>query len=50
VPYPPGIPALAPGEVIGAELWERLRTEAAQGARIAYATDPGLGSFKVVAG
>jgi arginine decarboxylase len=50
VPYPPGIPALAPGEVIGAELWERLRTEAAHGARISYATDPSLGSFKVVAG
>jgi lysine decarboxylase len=50
VPYPPGIPALAPGEVIGAELWERLRGEAALGARISYASDPTLGSFKVVAG
>jgi arginine decarboxylase len=50
VPYPPGIPALAPGEVIGAELWERLRGEAALGARISYASDPALGSFKVVAG
>lgn len=50
VPYPPGIPALAPGEVIGAELWERLREEAALGARISYASDPSLGSFKVVAG
>ena len=50
VPYPPGIPALAPGEVIGAELWERLRAEAVLGARISYASDPTLGSFKVVAG
>src|SRR6185312_3568694 len=50
VPYPPGIPALAPGEIIGAELWERLRAEAALGARISYASDPTLGSFKVVAG
>jgi len=50
VPYPPGIPALAPGEVIGAELWERLRAEAALGARISYASDPTLSSFKVVAG
>jgi lysine decarboxylase len=49
VPYPPGIPALAPGEVIGADLWERLRAEAALGARIAYASDPALGSIKVVA-
>ncbi|HEY2868973.1 MAG TPA: hypothetical protein VGJ11_05660 [Gaiellales bacterium] len=50
VPYPPGIPALAPGEIIGAELWERLRAEAALGSRISYASDPTLGSFKVVAG
>jgi lysine decarboxylase len=49
VPYPPGIPALAPGEVIGAELWAQLRSEAALGARIAFASDPALGSFKVVA-
>jgi lysine decarboxylase len=49
VPYPPGIPALAPGEVIGAELWAQLRSEAALGARIAFASDSGLGSFKVVA-
>ncbi len=49
VPYPPGIPALAPGEVIGAELWAQLRSEAALGARIAFASDSGLDSFKVVA-
>jgi arginine decarboxylase len=49
VPYPPGIPALAPGEVIGAELWAQLRSEAALGARIAFASDPTLGSFTVVA-
>jgi lysine decarboxylase len=49
VPYPPGIPALAPGEVIGEDLWRRLRTEAAEGARIAFASDPGLHTFRVVA-
>ena len=49
VPYPPGIPALAPGEVIGEELWQRLRTEAAEGARIAFASDPQLQTFRVVA-
>jgi lysine decarboxylase len=50
VPYPPGIPALAPGEVIGAELWAQIRSEAALGARIAFASDPALASVKVVAG
>jgi lysine decarboxylase len=50
VPYPPGIPALAPGEVVGAALWEQIRHEAALGARIAFASDPQLGSLKVVAG
>jgi lysine decarboxylase len=50
VPYPPGIPALAPGEVVGAELWAQLRREASQGARIAFASDPRLDSLKVVAG
>jgi lysine decarboxylase len=50
VPYPPGIPALAPGEVIGAELWGQIRAEAALGARIAFASDPRLDSFRVVAG
>jgi arginine decarboxylase len=49
VPYPPGIPALAPGEVIGAELWAQIRSEAALGARIAFASDSALESFKVVA-
>jgi arginine decarboxylase len=49
VPYPPGIPALAPGEVIGAELWQRLRAEAAGGARIAFAADAELQTFRVVA-
>jgi lysine decarboxylase len=49
VPYPPGIPALAPGEVIGADLWAQIRSEAALGARIAFASDPRLGSFNVVA-
>jgi arginine decarboxylase len=49
VPYPPGIPALAPGEVIGADLWAQIRSEAALGARIAFASDSTLESFKVVA-
>ena len=48
-PYPPGIPVLAPGELVTAELLEGLRTEAASGVRIAYATDPTLRTIEVVA-
>jgi lysine decarboxylase len=48
-PYPPGIPALAPGEVISAELLEGLRAEAAAGSRIAYCSDPSLQTVLVVA-
>ena len=36
-PYPPGIPAIAPGEVVQAELLRALREAAAQGTRMAYA-------------
>ena len=48
-PYPPGIPVLAPGELVTADLLEGLRSEAAGGVRIAYATDPTLGHIEVVA-
>jgi arginine decarboxylase len=48
-PYPPGIPALAPGEVISAELLDGLRAEAAAGTRIAYCSDPSLESLLVLA-
>jgi lysine decarboxylase len=47
-PYPPGVPVLAPGELITNDLLERLRTVAAQGVRVAYASDPTLASFEVV--
>jgi arginine decarboxylase len=47
-PYPPGIPALAPGELIGAELLDGLRAEAAAGSRIAYCSDPTLATLLVV--
>ncbi len=49
VPYPPGIPAIAPGEVISAEIVAALRAEAASGKRIAYCADPTLETLKVVA-
>jgi arginine decarboxylase len=48
-PYPPGIPVLAPGELITAEAVEALREVAADGGRIAYAADPTLSTFQVIA-
>jgi lysine decarboxylase len=47
-PYPPGVPVLAPGELITKEAVEGLRQVAADGGRIAYAADPTLGTFQVV--
>jgi arginine decarboxylase len=48
-PYPPGVPVLAPGEIITAEALAALRTTHADGGRIAYAADPGLATLQVVA-
>ena len=47
-PYPPGIPALAPGEVVTALLVDALREAAAAGTRLAYCSDPSLGTLQVV--
>jgi lysine decarboxylase len=49
VPYPPGIPAIAPGEVVSQELVDALREAAAGGTRLSYCADPTLGSLQVVA-
>ncbi len=48
-PYPPGVPVLAPGELITSDAIEALRVIAADGGRIAYAADPTLATFRVVA-
>jgi lysine decarboxylase len=48
-PYPPGIPAIAPGEVVSASLLEALREAAANGTRIAYCADASLETLQVVA-
>ena len=48
-PYPPGIPAIAPGEVVSRELVEALREAAAGGTRLSYCADPALASLQVVA-
>ena len=47
-PYPPGIPALAPGELISSEILGALRDEAAAGSRMAYCSDPSLETLLVV--
>ena len=47
-PYPPGVPVLAPGELITAEAIESLREVKADGGRIAYAADPSLETFQVI--
>jgi len=47
-PYPPGVPVLAPGELITKEAVAALREVAADGGRIAYAADPTLATFQVV--
>jgi arginine decarboxylase len=49
-PYPPGVPVLAPGELITAEALAALREVRAHGGRIAYAADPTLATFQVVTG
>ena len=47
-PYPPGVPALAPGEVIQRDVLEALQDEAASGTRVAYCGDPMLQTVLVV--
>ena len=49
-PYPPGVPVLAPGELVTADALDALRAALADGGRIAYAADPSLATLQVVAG
>jgi arginine/lysine/ornithine decarboxylase len=48
-PYPPGIPAVAPGKLINDDLVEYLQEIVAAGAFLEGATDPSLEQFRVVA-
>jgi arginine decarboxylase len=48
-PYPPGVAVVAPGEVLTADIIAGLRAARASGVRVAYATDPTLATFRVVA-
>jgi len=49
-PYPPGVPVLAPGELVTAQALAALREVQADGGRIAYAADPTLATLQVIAG
>ena len=46
--YPPGIPALLPGERITAEVVDYLRELVAAGARLHGASDPGFATINVL--
>ena len=48
VPYPPGIPVLAPGEIVTAEKATYLAVIVASGGLIRGAADPRLGTVRVV--
>ena len=48
-PYPPGVPVLAPGELVTTEIVAALRAVLADGGRVAYAADPTLATVQVVA-
>jgi lysine decarboxylase len=48
-PYPPGVPVLAPGEVITSAALDALRAARADGGRIAYAADSTLATVQVIA-
>lgn len=48
-PYPPGVPAVAPGELITAEVLDYLRSGAAAGLLVPDAADPSMESLRVVA-
>ena len=47
--YPPGVPVLAPGELVTDETLAALREAAADGIRVAYAADPALATLQVLA-
>lgn len=48
IPYPPGIPVLAPGEVITAEKVEYLREGGTQGMYMSGPADPTLATIRIV--
>jgi len=47
-PYPPGVPVLAPGELVTAQALAALAEARSDGVRIAYAADPELATLDVL--
>ena len=47
--YPPGVPVLAPGELVTEQTLAALTDAAADGVRVAYAADPALATLQVLA-
>ncbi len=47
-PYPPGVPTIAPGELVTPEAIAALTEAKATGLRVAYATDPSLETLEVL--
>lgn len=47
--YPPGVPVLAPGELVSEHALATLADARADGVRVAYAADPTLASLEVLA-
>jgi arginine/lysine/ornithine decarboxylase len=47
-PYPPGVPAVLPGERLNSAVVDYLRASKAAGATTPDASDPGLDTFRVV--
>jgi lysine decarboxylase len=47
-PYPPGVAVIAPGEILTEHIVQGLSASQKAGVRIAYATDPTLGKYRVV--
>jgi arginine decarboxylase len=47
--YPPGVPVLAPGELVTPEALAALASARDDGVRIAYAADPTLATLEVLA-
>jgi lysine decarboxylase len=47
-PYPPGVPVLAPGELVTADALAALAEARRDGVRIAYAADPELATLDVL--
>jgi lysine decarboxylase len=47
-PYPPGVPVLAPGELVTGAVLDALLAALDDGVRIAYAADPTLATLQVL--